>query len=105
MSLPNVAGQTEPRARSAGSDADVARDRAILLKLSEGRGDTREQTRRRSRPAFRRDAKSRRPTSAVKVEADDVAARERSREQAVRFPSRDFRTVMAYRSPSYTPSP
>jgi hypothetical protein len=42
----------------------------------------------------------------VKVEADDVAARERSREQAgplsvARLP----RKVTPHRSPSYTPSP
>src|SRR6516165_3443162 len=69
MSLPNVAGQAEPRARSAGSDADVARDRATSQSVV-------------ARP------------QPVKVEADDVAARERSREQAgplsvTRLPHRD----------------
>jgi hypothetical protein len=82
MILPNVAGRIEPSARSAGSDACVARNQAALLKPTVGRGHTREQTRRPSRPAFRRDAKSPHRPQPVKVEADDVAARERSREQA-----------------------
>jgi len=42
----------------------------------------------------------------IKVEAGDVAAGERSREQAgLRFPSPGFRTVTPYRSPSGMPSP
>ena len=46
------------------------------------------------------------PPQPVKVEADDIAARERARtNRLVRFPSRDFLTVTPYRSPSYTPSP
>jgi hypothetical protein len=84
MNLPNVAARTERGARSAGSDADVARDQAASLKPAVGRGI----------PENKRDdllgryfagtqGVLARPQS-VKVEADDVAASERSREQGAR---------------------
>jgi hypothetical protein len=51
------------------------------------------------------DAKSLTRPRPVKVEADDVAAGDRSRERAGFAFRKDFRPVTPYRSPWYTPSP
>jgi len=70
--------------------------------LSAPWGDAREQTRL---AGISQDAKSLTRPRPVKVEADDVAAGDRSRERAGFAFRKDFRPVTPYRSPWYTPSP
>lgn len=82
MILPRLlrrAGRPEPCAREWGSCACWCETRPALLKPAAGQGHSRERKRRTPRLTFWRELKSPRSPRPIKVEADVVAGRERSR--------------------------